>query len=223
MPTPITAIEAAPIVPDSSKDEPIFDLQQENFYKWEAEKLAPGANALGQATFENATSSAASAASAQASALAAEASAVTSLAGSNFRGDWAGLTGQLLRPASAAFAGRVWLLLSDLPDVTAAVPGVSPAWRAYDVLLPVVHVTTASQLAIAGAHYSMEYVGAGPGELILPAAPAEGAWLFVTVSNNRYDNWLRRNGSTFMGLAEDVQLDEIRTYTPRFLNNSWRI
>ena len=218
--TPIP-IPDGPAVPNSNDPETTFDAQFEASLTWQRDELAPKANALAQATYGNALDAQASAAAAQASALASEASAVTSLAGSGFKGDWSLLAGALNRPASVAHAGRTWLLLSDLADVAAAEPGVSPAWRAYDVLLPLVHVTTAAQVAVAGYHYVLEYVGVVT--LTLPAAAADGAMVWITVANGRYDNVAARNGGTVMGLAEDMQLDFPGSYQLRFITDTWRL
>lgn len=214
-----TPIAAGPSVPNSNDPETTFDAQFEAFLAWQRNTLAPGVNAQSQAAFDNASASQASATAAQASALASEASAVTSLASSNFRGDWATLTGALNKPASVAHAGRTWLLLSDLADVTAAVPGASASWRAYDVLLPVVSVTTATHTAISGYHYSLEF--AGVVSLTMPPY-TEGAMVVVTVANNRYDNVLLRNGGSFMDIVDDITLVQPTTYCLRGIKNSWR-
>lgn len=217
-PTPITP---GPSVPNSNDPEATFDSQFEAFLAWQKNVLAPGVNAQSQAAFDNATSAQGSATAAQASATASEVSALTSLGSSNFKGDWASITGALNKPASVAHAGRTWLLLSDLADVTAAVPGVSAAWRAYDVVLPLVHVTTATFTAVAGYHYSLEY--AGQCTLVMPAF-VEGAVLMATVCNGRYDTVLQRAAPTdsFMGQVDDLTLVQPTTYSLRGINNSWR-
>lgn len=224
MPTPITPIEAAPQVPDSSQDEPIFDEAQENFYLWEKDKLAPGANAMAAATFTNATEAAASKEAAHASELAAAASALTSLGGSNFQGDWLALPGAPLnRPASVAHAGRIWLLLQDLENVALAEPSeTSPYWQAQDVILPVVHVTTPTFTAIAGYHYSIEYAGQVTGTM---PPLVEGSMVWITVANERRDTVLLRHAPTdsFMGRPPgDLKLLRLTTRCLRGINNSWR-
>ena len=47
----------------------------------------------------------------------------------NFRGRWSDLSGPLAPPASCAHDGSFWVLLSSVPDVALAEPGVSPAWQ----------------------------------------------------------------------------------------------
>lgn len=58
------------------------------------------------------------------------------MANANFKGQWSTLTGTLAIPASVEYDGKFWILLSDLSDVTAKVPGVDSEWRL--VSLPVV-------------------------------------------------------------------------------------
>ena len=63
-----------------------------------------------------------------ASAATAVAIADTSIAASNYKGDWSLLTGVLNKPASVSYAGTFWVLGADLANVTTAVPGVSASW-----------------------------------------------------------------------------------------------
>lgn len=215
------APDAAPSVPEfPALGDTSYNTKAYNWGSWMPTLVTWITGAVSKA-YQNALSAFESATASAASAAASEASAVTSMAGSNFKGDWAGLTGPLNKPASVAYTGRVWLLLDNLADVTAAVPGVSASWRAYDVFLPLVQVTGTAQTAVAGCHYSLNNAAATT--LTLPASPAEGAMVWVTVANGRYDNSIARNGSTIMVLAEDMLLDNPTTYQLRFINGSWRL
>ena len=180
------------------------------------ELLAVASNVLGNAL------------DAQASALAASLSASTALDAkaaafnaANFKGNWASLAGALNIPASVRHNGRIWLLVANLADVTAAQPGVSAGWVAMDSALALIHVATATATASAGNHYSMEFDGATT--LTLPASPLDGDIVWVTVSNGRTDNVLARNGQTIMGLAEDMTLNKVTSYQLRFITNTWRL
>lgn len=172
--------------------------------------------------YQNALSAFESSTSAAASSTAAAQSALVTAGSANFKGNWSGLTGQLLKPASAAYGGRVWLLLDDLADVTAAVPGVSPSWGAYDVLLPVEPVEGPNATMVSGYHYSVEYAG----QVTLTMPPyVEGAMVFITIANGRYDTVLLRNAPTdsFMGKPpDDLTLTRRTTRCLRAINNSWR-
>ena len=62
-------------------------------------------------------------------------SAATAVAYASFAGAWSGLTGALSVPASVSNAGSLWVLLVDLPDVTASEPASSNAsWFQINVI-----------------------------------------------------------------------------------------
>ena len=174
---------------------------------------------------EAAASAVASAASAVASAGSAAAAAIARDAtfnAANFKGDWATLTGALNLPASVRHNGRFWLLVANVADVAAAVPGVSASWTPLDAAsLPLVHVTTTTHTAAPGSHCSLENAAATT--ITLPASPLDGDVVWVTVNNGRTDNVLARNGTQIMGVAEDMTLDVVMTYQLRFINTSWRL
>lgn len=216
------APDAAPSVPEfPALGDPSFNSKAYTWGSWLPTLVTWITNVVADAyqnalsAFESATASASSAASAEASSLA-------SAGSSSFKGDWSTLTGALNRPASVAHAGRTWLLLQDLANVASATPADGSAyWRAYDLFLPLVAVAGATQTAVAGYHYSLNNVAAST--LTLPASPSEGAMVWLTVANDRYDNVVARNGQSIMGLAEDMLLDNPGTYQLRFVNNSWRL
>lgn len=54
--------------------------------------------------------------------------AAIAIAAANFKGNWSALTGALAVPASVYHSSKFWLLLSNLADVTAKVPGVDAEW-----------------------------------------------------------------------------------------------
>lgn len=58
---------------------------------------------------------------------AAEAAAASAIAlpFANYKGEWAALTGALSSPASFSYAGDLYMLLANVADITAHVPGVS--------------------------------------------------------------------------------------------------
>ena len=58
----------------------------------------------------------------------AEAARDIAAAAANFRGAWSSLSGALSVPASVHHAGRLWVLLTSVSDVTAHEPGVSAVW-----------------------------------------------------------------------------------------------
>ena len=221
MTSPI-APDAAPSVPEfPALGDPSFNSKAYTWGTW-IQTLVTWITDVVADTYQNALSAFESATSASASAASAEASSLASAGSSNFNGDWSALTGPLNRPASVAHAGRTWLLLQDLANVASATPADgSSYWRAYDLFLPLVAVAGTAQTAVAGYHYSLNNAAAST--LTLPALPSEGAMVWVTVTNDRYDNVVARNGKTIMGLAEDMLLDNPGSYQLRFVNNSWRL
>lgn len=86
---------------------------------------------------------------------------------------------------------------------------------------PVVSVSATTASAVAGGHYVLTNVAAST--VTLPASPASGATVAVTVANGLVTNVIARNGQTIMGLAENLTIDSVTTVTLRFLNSSWRI
>lgn len=52
----------------------------------------------------------------------------TAMGVANFKGDWVNLSGPLSRPATVQHNDSVWLLMRDVANVAAEVPGVSTAW-----------------------------------------------------------------------------------------------
>lgn len=219
--TPPT-LAATPDVPNSNDPETTFDAMFEAFFTYLRNTFVSTVNAISAACHGNALDAKDSATAAQSSAAAAAQSALFTAGSANFKGNWAGLTGQLLKPASAAYGGQVWLLLENLPDVTAEVPGVSPSWVAYDVLLPVEPVEGPNATMVSGYHYSVEYAG----QVTLTMPPyVEGAMVFITIANGRYDTVLLRNAPTdsFMGKPpDDLTLTRRTTRCLRAINNSWR-
>lgn len=94
-------------------------------------------------------------------------------------------------------------------------------WRAVDVI-PVTVVSGTTQTAVAGNQYAL--TNASASTLTLPATPAAGDTVVVSIANSRTDNIIARNGSTIMGLAEDMTVDNSNaTVTLRYLNSSWRL
>lgn len=58
----------------------------------------------------------------------AQAASDTAASAANYKGAWSALTGALAIPASVSHAGKLWLLVSNVADVTAHQPGVSGQW-----------------------------------------------------------------------------------------------
>jgi hypothetical protein len=88
--------------------------------------------------------------------------------------------------------------------------------------LAVVVVTGTTQAAAADTHYVLTNVAATT--VTLPASPASGSTVWVTVTNGLSSNVIARNGQTIMGLAEDLTINRANVTVPlRFVNSSWRL
>ena len=178
-----TPIPPAGLPLPNPADAATFSARKLEQLRWSNENLAPGVNAIGAASYGNALDAAGSAAAAAASAAAAAASASTAAdnvaAASNFKGLWSSLTGSLARPASVSHNGVVYLLLADLPDVTAATPGVSASWLAYQPAVTAPTLISSNTTAVPFGHYGFTAACT----LTLPASPVVGTTVrFVNLS-----------------------------------------
>lgn len=125
--------------------------------------------ATAEATKQNAQDALGSAqAAGQAAAHAAEVQQIL-MGATNFKGLWQDLIGALQKPATVKHEGRFWLLLTNLTNVTAAEPGVSPAWTSLDAgVRPQQNVSSGVVDAIVGVLYVID------GPTVRLNAPATG-------------------------------------------------
>lgn len=85
-----------------------------------------------------------------------------------------------------------------------------------------IETAAASVTAQANGHYVL--TSAGAQEVVLPASPPSAALIWVTVSNDRIDNVIRRSGNTINGIAEDLILDDAAcTVALRYISTGWRV
>lgn len=115
--------------------------------------VVDGINDLADNAHTNALSSAESATAAASAAASAAGVQAVVLGAANFKGLWSGLTGALPKPATVKDGGRFWLLLDDLADVTAAVPGVSASWTALDTGVAPTQYITSNTTVVPGVRY----------------------------------------------------------------------
>lgn len=83
---------------------------------------------IGEITYQNALEAENQAEAADAARILAETATTNALSAMNFKGDWVNLSGPLARPATVQHNNNVWLLMRDVANVAAEVPGVSTAW-----------------------------------------------------------------------------------------------
>lgn len=164
--------------PPSLTDEATFDVRADTFVA-ALPAFADEANTLATQVNADAAQAASSASAASASASAAASSAGQAAASANFRGAWSSLTGPLARPASVAHNGVIYLLQVDLADVTAATPGASSAWLAYQPSVAAPVLINSNTVATPFGRY----IFTAPCTLTLPASPAVGTTIqFINLS-----------------------------------------
>lgn len=84
--------------------------------------------------------------------------------------------------------------------------------------------SAAAITATAGQH--IVCTNASAVTVTLPASPAAGDTVWLTVGNGRTDNVIARNGNNIMGLAENMTVDNASATVPlRYINASlgWRL
>jgi hypothetical protein len=95
-------------------------------------------------------------------------------------------------------------------------------WKSVDANPVVQIVSGTTQAATAFNHYVLTNVAATT--VTLPASPASGDTVWVTVTNGLSTNTIARNAQLIMGVAEDMTIDnQNATVELRFVNSSWRL
>ena len=202
-------------------DRATFTARKLEHLRWEREDLAPDVLAIAQASYDNALDAQGSATSASASA--ASASANTALA-ALYAGAIAWVSGTTYaigdRRTSPA-NGLVYRRITSGAGTTDPSADTTN-WAIVQVTPPVVIVSGTTQTAVAGTHYVLTNVALST--LTLPASPASGDRVWITVANALATNVVARNAQTIMGLAEDMNLDNKNAFISlQFLNSSWSL
>lgn len=215
-PPTITALPTPPTTADPTS----FDTRMDSLLTALVAHVTE-TNAASSNVYDNAVDAAASAASAAISAPAAAASAVAAAASAG-ASIWVSGTTYSIGDARYSPANRrVYRRLTAGAGTTdPSADGTN--WAIVDVGLPVTVVAGTSQTATSGSHYILTNVALTT--VTLPAAPASGDTVWVTVANGLYTNIIARNGLTIMGLAEDLLIDNANaTVELRYANTSWRL
>lgn len=111
-------ITPAPSPAPQRSDRSTFADRADARLTWEDAHLVPEMNAAVAQVNDNTAICEAGAQAAQ-----------VAIASAHFKGAWSTLTGALAVPASVFHSGAFWVLLSDVADVTAKVPGVAAEWE----------------------------------------------------------------------------------------------
>lgn len=217
-PTPITALSG--VTPPSTESPVNFDARGDATLG-SLPALITQENALATVNYANAVDAYNSALAAQAS----EASALgAATAAQTSAGAAVWVSGASYTLGQAAYSTvNMRVYRRTVAGAGTTDPSADPSnWAGINSdLLPVVVVGTA-QAASANCWYLLTNVAATT--VTLPAAPANGDTVWVTVANSLFANVIARNGKTIMGLSEDMTIDKpYATARLRYGNNSWRI
>lgn len=163
-------ITPAPSPAPQRSDRSTFADRADARLTWEDAHLVPELNAAVAQVNDNTLICEAGAQAAQ-----------VAIASANFKGAWSTLTGALAVPASVFHSGGLWLLLSDVADVTAKVPGVAAEWE---------EAQTVSQLPWFAASGAITQGGPvainGDGTVSAPAITAAAAGGSTAISPTAY-------------------------------------
>ena len=172
---PVAIADPSLPLPDPA-DRATFTARKLVYLDWEKNVLAPGALALGTASYNNALDAQGSATAADASKTAAAASEANVAALANFKGAWSALTGALNKPASVFHNGAFWALLNNLANVTTSQPGVTADWQVCGGAFPIVPINS-NTTAVPGKTYAFY----GACTLTAPAISGNGKQIGVIV------------------------------------------
>lgn len=211
MPTSPPAIAAAPPAPQRT-DVATFVTRADAFVAW-LETYGGPIGTAAAAAYTNAVEAQAAASAAQTAA--ATAGAALWVSGTTYA------IGDVRRSPATGLAYRRLTSGGGTTDPSADATN----WILGVAAAPQLVVVSASTVtAQPWGHYCL--TNAGATTVTLPAAPAAGDLLWITVLNGRYDNVAARNGKPIMGIAEDCTLDDpYVTFALRFIDNTygWRL
>lgn len=123
-------------------------------------------------------------------ALAASAS-TTALANANYKGEWAALTGALATPASFSYNGDLYMLLSNVTDITGHVPGVSISIGQVSYTQTVELITTVYATAAATVEWTnFDTLATDYAQLRLL-----GDGIYASAGSNALNAKIRQNGA----------------------------
>ena len=157
--------------------------------------------------------------------------AVTALASANFKGAWSDLTGAAAMPYSVFHAGRYWMLIQNIADITVKVPGVAAEWEELRKGVTPWQRKITTYTAVEGDRIIADTSG-GAFTITLPLSPTTGDE--VSFSDGGYTSttggWaanaltIARNGQTIMGLSENLTCG-VRGASFRlvFINSTWEV
>ena len=180
-----------------------------------ANAVEAAASAVAALASQNAASASQSSAASSASSAAASAGAAAWASGTSYS------VGAVVWSPATALIYRRTVAGAGVTD-----PSADPGnWALASAAGPqMVVVTAATQAGSANGHYIM--TNAGASTLTLPAGPAAGDVVWVTVGNGRTDTVVAGNTKNIQGLLEDMTLDSANASVQlRYVNSTlgWRL
>lgn len=211
MPTAPPTISAPPAAP-ARTDPSTFVAKADAWVAW-LESEATDIGTAASATYTNAVEAQASASAA--ATAAATAGAALWVSGTTYA------IGDVRKSPATGLAYRRLTAGAGTTDPSADATN----WVLGVAIMPqLIEVTGTTQTAQPWAHYFL--TNASATTVTLPAAPAAGDAIWVTVANGRIDNVIARNGNKIMSLSEDMTVnDPYGTVRLRYFNSSlgWRL
>lgn len=191
------AITTLPTPP--SRQDPINFADRADAFLGQLPQFGDEANALAADVNAKQTDAAASASAAAASATTAQNAASAASAAASYKGEWSTLTGPLTTPATVSYNNLIYLLLTNVSDVTAHTPGVSSVWLLSGVYdKPVIISTNTNVVPFTNYRVTANCVAT------LPASPADGTWIKFLNKTGTNNFTVARNGKTIEGSATDL-------------------
>lgn len=167
-----------------------------------------------------------------ADAVSAASSESAALSAANFSGNYSGLTGALNVPASVYHLAKYWMLLSDLTDVTAKVPGTDVEWVEITSFSDTLVKTTAYTVMAADCRGILTISSAGASADITHTLPtgtegfeisfyvAESYYVTVEAANSEKIRFVDKLSIANGGARSDVQGTH---FTFKFIDGEWQV
>lgn len=188
-----------PLPTPPSRQDPLNFADRADEFLGQLPQFGDEANALAADVNAKQTAAATSATNAANSATTAQNAATSAQTAASYKGEWSSLTGPLLIPSTVSYNNLLYLLLSNISDVTAHTPGVSSVWLLQGVYeKPTIISTNTNASPFTTYRVTANCV------VTLPGSPSEGMWIKFLNKTSTNNFTIARNGKTIEGSATDL-------------------